>query len=335
MATITVGGQKLWVDDAFNDLSPQAQADATAEIASRLQVAGPASAPFGFAPPPPPQGAGAPDSFAQRFQPALHQPLAIFNPPMPRPRPAEANGAAAPQTGAPDPQSAQSAGAPDSFALPPADPRLPWWATGPAATLQPLAHSQSGRRVIPADIDYVMAKVESQGNPTAKAKTSSATGVAQFVARTWLEQMKKHRPDLVQGRTDPEVLELRNDPDLSMEMTRHYREQNQAALRGMGLPVTPGTTYLAHFAGPTGARRVLSADPLTPASAVLTADRTAANHQFNDKTTAGDVIAWADRRMAEEAAARAAPFDQPSQTKRPVPKVTPFGWGLPNWLPPH
>jgi hypothetical protein len=47
-------------------------------------------------------------------------------------------------------------------------------------------------------------------------------------------------------------------------MTEAYANQNQAILSKAGVPVTPGTTYLAHFAGPGGAVKVLQADPNAP-----------------------------------------------------------------------
>ena len=45
----------------------------------------------------------------------------------------------------------------------------------------------------------------------------------------------------------------RTDPQLSREMTAAYANKNHAILSKAGVPVTPGTTYLAHFAGPGGA----------------------------------------------------------------------------------
>ncbi len=110
---------------------------------------------------------------------------------------------------------------------------------------------------------------ESQGDPSAKNKRSTATGLGQFLDQTWLELIRAHRRELFTGRTEKEVLSLRKDSVLSREMTRRFIERNAAALTKHGLPVTPSTLYLAHFAGPAGAVAVLTAPGDADAAAVL------------------------------------------------------------------
>jgi hypothetical protein len=43
--------------------------------------------------------------------------------------------------------------------------------------------------------------VESHGDPNAKNKRSSATGLGQFLDETWLDMIRAHRPDLGQDKT--------------------------------------------------------------------------------------------------------------------------------------
>lgn len=159
--------------------------------------------------------------------------------------------------------------------------------------------------------------VESGGNPNARNPNSSAVGAGQFISRTWLDTIRAARPDLAQGKTDEELLALRTDPQLSREMTEAYANQNQATLSKSGLPVTPGTTYLAHFAGPGGAVKVLQSDPSAPAGAVLGEAVVKAN-PFLAKMTVGDLRAWADRKMGSNAAQPApAPQAAPAPTNSP------------------
>jgi hypothetical protein len=155
--------------------------------------------------------------------------------------------------------------------------------------------------------------VESGGDPNATNPRSSASGLGQFIDGTWLATIKQARPDLAQGKTDAELLALKTDPQLSREMTEAYANQNQAILTKAGVPVTPGTTYLAHFAGPGGAVKVLQADPNAMAGDVLGSAVVKAN-PFLAKMTARDLQAWADRKMGGSS-----PQPQPSQTAPTAP----------------
>lgn len=152
--------------------------------------------------------------------------------------------------------------------------------------------------------------VESGGNPNATNPNSSASGLGQFIDSTWLATIKQAKPEFAQGKTDAELLALKTDPQLSREMTEAYANQNQAILSKSGVPVTPGTTYLAHFAGPGGAVKVLQADPNAMAGDVLGASVVKAN-PFLAKMTARDLQAWADKKMGgsspQPAPAQAAP----------------------------
>lgn len=146
--------------------------------------------------------------------------------------------------------------------------------------------------------------IESDGDNYAKNERSSAYGPDQFLSGTWLETLKANRPDLAQGKSDAELLAMRSDPVLSGQMRDAYAAANQATLAKAGIPVDAGTTYLAHFAGPGGAVKLLQSDPNTPASAILGPDAVKAN-PFLAKMTAGDVAAWASRKMGGSPRAQA------------------------------
>jgi hypothetical protein len=136
---------------------------------------------------------------------------------------------------------------------------------------------------------------ESGGNPNARNPNSSASGLGQFIDSTWLSTIRGARPDLA-GQSDQELLALKNDPQLSREMTEAYANQNQAILTKAGVPVTDGNTYLAHFAGPGGAVKVLQADPSAPVGDILGPAVVKAN-PFLARMTAGDLQAWASKKV--------------------------------------
>ncbi|NWH08770.1 MAG: transglycosylase SLT domain-containing protein [Alphaproteobacteria bacterium] len=137
-----------------------------------------------------------------------------------------------------------------------------------------------------ADFDYLMSTAmrESSLNPSAKARTSSATGLYQFIEQTWLATVDKHGPAHgldayaeaitkdAKGRyvvadkaLKQEILALRKDAGTSALMAGELAEDNRASLENaLGRKVTDGELYAAHFLGVAGAEdllRAVSRDP--------------------------------------------------------------------------
>ena len=137
---------------------------------------------------------------------------------------------------------------------------------------------------------------ESGGNPNAKNPNSSAYGAGQFINSTWLDTISEARPDLIAGKSQAEILALRADPILSREMTDFYANKNGKILTQAGQEASPGNTYLAHFAGPGGAVKVLGAAPDAPVSSILGMEAVKAN-PFLANMTASDLKSWASRKM--------------------------------------
>jgi hypothetical protein len=160
-----------------------------------------------------------------------------------------------------------------------------------------------------AAVDAVVERIinaESNDNAGAKNKHSSATGPAQFLDATWLDMIRAYRPELAKGRSRDRVLALRRDAKLTREMTRRFAERHAAMLARRGLPVTPATVYLAHFAGGAGAVAILTAQLEADAAQVMAyADATGRTRReqivkanpFLDKFSVADLEFWADRKM--------------------------------------
>jgi hypothetical protein len=139
-------------------------------------------------------------------------------------------------------------------------------------------------------------EVESGNDAAAKNPKSTATGLGQFVEQTWLQMMRRYRPELAASLTTDELLALRTDPTLSREMVRQLARDNEQHLRAAGHAITPGRLYLAHFLGAEGANTALGADDGQTVLAVMGPRVVTANPFLADYTIA-DLKAWADRKM--------------------------------------
>lgn len=137
------------------------------------------------------------------------------------------------------------------------------------------------------DFEYLVAqaKVESGLDPDAAAKTSSARGLYQFTAGTWLDTVRKHgaehglgwAADALRAGADPAtkaaILDLRKDAGTSASMAAALASDNQRTLeQRLGHAASATDLYLAHFLGAAGAARFLQArqaDPNGAASAAV------------------------------------------------------------------
>ena len=136
------------------------------------------------------------------------------------------------------------------------------------------------------DFKYLMAQaqLESGMRPDAKANTSSATGLYQFVEQTWLGLVKQKGGDyglgwaqdaISQNRNGKftiadkdqksSILALRNDPALSANLAGEFARDNSDYLENrIGREPQSVDLYLAHFLGPAGAGKFLNAFDASP-----------------------------------------------------------------------
>jgi hypothetical protein len=149
------------------------------------------------------------------------------------------------------------------------------------------------------------------GNPR-----SSAYGPGQFLRSTWLDMIQRYRPDLASLPQDQQ-LALRSDPAISRFMTDAYSSENAGKLKAAGFDATPGNTYLAHFAGPQGALKVLQADVNAPAASVL-GQQVAQANPFLANMTIGQLRSWADRKMGAPIPPSPIPMPQQAAPNLPL-----------------
>lgn len=138
---------------------------------------------------------------------------------------------------------------------------------------------------------------------TGKDPRSSAVGG--FINSTWLGLIRKHRPELAQGRSEAEILDMRADGALRRDMAGALYDANIGALKRAGVEPTAGNSYLAHFFGASTAAAVIKAPPGQPISEVLVATVGAAkaqqimeaNPEVLRGRQSGTVVEWAARKM--------------------------------------
>lgn len=117
------------------------------------------------------------------------------------------------------------------------------------------------------------AAAESNFNPTAEAKTSSASGLYQFIDSTWLSMIDRYGSDYgieTDGKSKSEILDMRKDPQTSSFMAAAFASENEKSLNNnWGGDVGSTELYFAHFMGASGAASFLNAhdeNPMQPAA---------------------------------------------------------------------
>jgi hypothetical protein len=172
-------------------------------------------------------------------------------------------------------------------------------AGGDAASVEGAIANAARQTGVDFEFLLAQARVESALNPAAKARTSSATGLYQFIDSTWLNTVKRHGARFGLGGVadaiavgsngaayvaDParraDILALRSNPQIASWMAAGLAEDNAAHLMPiLGRQPDHGELYLAHFLGAGGAGRFLSAMQDNPdqSAASLFAKAAAAN----------------------------------------------------------
>ncbi|MCE7887614.1 MAG: lytic transglycosylase domain-containing protein [Alphaproteobacteria bacterium PRO2] len=156
------------------------------------------------------------------------------------------------------------------------------------------------------DFAYLVqqAGAESSFNPKIKAKSSSASGLYQFIESTWLNMVKKHGDKYGMGAladkigdngkvanraVRKEILALRNDPEKASAMAAEFARENEQFLNShWGGEVGSTELYFAHFLGAGQASAFLrerDENPLQKAAYLFPAAAKANRNVFYDKAT--------------------------------------------------
>ena len=186
----------------------------------------------------------------------------------------------------------------------------------------PSVIAQSAQRT-GVDFQYLVAQaqLESGMRADAKASTSSATGLYQFIDQTWLGLVKEKgdqyglgwaknaisrnsngRLTVADNSQRSSILALRNDPTLSANLAGEFaRDNSQYLEQKTGRKPESVDLYLAHFLGPAGAAKFLNKMETSPEASAASVFPKAARSNYNIFfNSAGNARSFADIRSRFE-----------------------------------
>jgi hypothetical protein len=192
-----------------------------------------------------------------------------------------------------------------------------------------------------SDFDYLLgtAMRESSLQTQVKSKTSSATGLFQFIDQTWLGLVKRFgnqhglgqyaaaiekaddgRYTVASADMKAAILALRKDPKAAALMAGEAAQETRDNMQdSLGRDVSCGELYAAHFLGEGGACKLIAlkennpnqrADVAFPQAAK--ANRSVFYHADGSAKSVGEVYAWAATLPGAAGAASATPKSSPT-----------------------
>ncbi len=181
------------------------------------------------------------------------------------------------------------------------------------------------------------AAAESSFNPDIKAKTSSATGLYQFIESTWLNMVEKHGDKhgiATAGKSRDEILELRKDPKAASFMAAEFASENEKFLKSHTNGEIGSTElYFAHFLGAPKAASFLNGlkeNPLQEAALLFPKAAGANRNVFYDSAsgrpkTLQEVYNYFDKKFdTENTTTNSAPSIVTAQKQKPESTASPL-----------
>lgn len=135
-----------------------------------------------------------------------------------------------------------------------------------------------------AEYIALLAKIESNNNPNAKAKTSSASGLFQPIKSTWESY----------GYNWKDVFNV----ELQHEFAERFTNDNANILRNNGCAINFATLYGSHFLGVGSFLKIMRASPSTPITSVTSAAARKANPSIL-KGNVSDFVDWLNRKTGD------------------------------------
>lgn len=153
---------------------------------------------------------------------------------------------------------------------------------------------------MPADYWPMLSRIESSDQPYAQALSSTASGLYQFIRKTWLGEGGRWGEDAA-GKPilRPAFGGLRPPPSEQLERVKTFTAKNAAYLRSHRIPINKASLYAAHFLGPVTAAAVIGADVKARADLMAGEAATKANKSILENKTVGQFLTWLHKKTGE------------------------------------
>jgi hypothetical protein len=152
---------------------------------------------------------------------------------------------------------------------------------------------------------------ESSGRTNVKNPNSSAFGLGQFTQGTFEDLAKrKDAPAAIAGKTWDEY---KKDPAIQRAALEDLTRRNQSVLAKEGIPTSDTATYLAHFLGAAGVKRLYAAGDNAPIASAVSKEAMDSNPEiFADVKNVRELKIWAGKKMGEPESVALAPQQKPA-----------------------
>ena len=147
---------------------------------------------------------------------------------------------------------------------------------------------------IPDDYWPMLANIESGNRPYVQARSSSASGLYQFIKSTWIGEGGKWGPTL-----RPAFGGLRPSPEEQLQRAKTFTAKNAAYLKEHGIPINKASLYASHFFGRVTAANVIGADVNERADLIAGPAATKANPTILRNKKVGEFLSWLHRKTGE------------------------------------
>jgi hypothetical protein len=160
--------------------------------------------------------------------------------------------------------------------------------------LVPLPAAPAPGIAIPDDYWPMLSKIESGDRPYVQAKSSSASGLYQFIKSTWEGEGGTWGPTL-----RPAFGGLKPSPEEQLERIKSYTQKTAAYLQSHNIPINKASLYAAHFLGEITAAAVIGADIHARADWIAGVAATKANPSILKGKTVAQFLSWLHQKTGD------------------------------------